>query len=147
MVQEATVTATVAASGPTCWDVAADIEEYPSWAADIKEAEVLARDDEGRPLEVRFRAAAMGRSTSYVLRYDYSGAPSVLRWEQVEGDVTTHLSGHYRFSSVPGDTAKTEVEYHLEVDLQVPLPGFVKRRAEGRIIHTALADFQARVES
>jgi len=145
--QEATAAVTVAASPATCYEVASDIEAYPTWASDIKEATVLSTDGQGRPLEVRFRAAAMGRSTTYVLRYDYSGAPQELRWTQVDGDVTTALDGHYHFEPVAGDDTKTEVRYHLEVDLQVPLPGFVKRRAEGRIIHAALDDFQARVES
>ena len=40
-----------------------------------------------------------------------------------------------------------EVVYHLEVDLVVPLPGFVKRRAEAKIIRTALPELKARVES
>jgi hypothetical protein len=32
------------------------------------------------------------------------------------------------------------------VDLKVPLPVFVKRRAEGRITYTALKELKARVE-
>ena len=32
-------------------------------------------------------------------------------------------------------------------ELVVPLPGFVKRRAEGRIMQTALRDLKARVEA
>jgi hypothetical protein len=32
------------------------------------------------------------------------------------------------------------------VDLKVPLPGFVKRRAEGRIMGTALKELKVRVE-
>jgi hypothetical protein len=35
----------------------------------------------------------------------------------------------------------------LTVDLTVPLPGFVKRRAEGRIMHTALKELKARAEA
>jgi len=34
----------------------------------------------------------------------------------------------------------------LAVELAIPLPGFVKRRAEGRIMHAALDDLQARLE-
>jgi len=39
---------------------------------------VLERDTLGRPLDVEFRAAAFGRSTTYALHYDYSRAPEVL---------------------------------------------------------------------
>ena len=44
------------------------------------------------------------------------------------------------------DADATEVAYELAVDLIIPIPGFVKRRAEGRIIKTALSELKARVE-
>jgi hypothetical protein len=39
------------------------------------------------------------------------------------------------------------VTYTLVVDLKVPIPGFVKRRAEGHILHAAIRDLKSRVES
>ena len=63
-----------------CFEVVADIERYPEWVADLKEVHVHERDDKGRPSLVSFRAGAFGRSTSYTLFYDYSAAPSELRW-------------------------------------------------------------------
>ena len=47
----------------------------------------------GRALEVEFRAAAFGRSTTYTLRYDYTRAPERLRWHQTAGDLTDTLQG------------------------------------------------------
>jgi hypothetical protein len=44
------------------------------------------------------------------------------------------------------DPEATEVAYELAVDLIIPIPGFVKRRAEARIIKTALSELKARVE-
>jgi hypothetical protein len=41
----------------------------------------------------------------------------------------------------------TEVTYHLEVEMKVPLPGFIKMRAQSRIMSIALRDLKARVES
>jgi hypothetical protein len=38
------------------------------------------------------------------------------------------------------------VTYHLEVDLLVPLPGFVKRRAESRIVSAALRSLRTHLE-
>jgi hypothetical protein len=64
---------------------------------------------------------------------------------QTEGDLTSRLDGAYVFEpTVDGDT---EVVYRLVVELKVPIPGFVKRRAEGRIMHTALKNLKARAES
>jgi ribosome-associated toxin RatA of RatAB toxin-antitoxin module len=147
MSEQATERTVINAPVERCYEVAADVERYPEWANDVKEATVVSRDDEGRPLEVAFRAAAMGRSTSYTLRYDFSGAPNRMAWKLISGDVTRTLDGVYEFSAHPDDAGSTEVAYTLEVDLVVPLPGFVKRRAETKILRTALPELKARVES
>ena len=66
-----------------------------------------------------FRAGAFGRSTSYTLVYDYSQAPTELRWVQRDGDLTSRLDGIYRFAAAP--EGGTEVTYQLAVELRVPL--------------------------
>lgn len=134
--------ATIAASPEDLWAVLVDFARYPSWARDLKHVEVLERDDEGRGVEVLFRAAAMGRSTTYVLRYDHTDAPNRLPWRFVRGDIMRRLDGEYRFEAVDGGT---NVVYELEVELIIPLPGFVKRRAEHKIMHTALDELRAAV--
>ena len=45
------------------------------------------------------------------------------------------------------DDAETEVVYNLDVDLLVRLPGFVKRRAESKIVHAAVDDLRERLEA
>jgi ribosome-associated toxin RatA of RatAB toxin-antitoxin module len=145
MADQATQRTTISASPERCWAVATDFERYPEWARDLKEAHVVSRDDEGRAVEVAYRAAAMGRSTAYTLRYEYD-APYRLSWMLVKGDIMRRLDGAYEFSPVEGDEDATDVVYHLTVDLVVPLPGFVKRRAEARIIHLALRELKAHAE-
>jgi len=127
-----------------CFEVLTAFEHYPDWAADIKAVTIDDRDAEGRATRVTFRAAAFGRSTSYTLLYDYAGAPRELAWVQVAGDLTRRLDGAYVLE--PSGSDSTEIRYDLVVDLKVPLPGFVKRRAEGRIMGTALGELKARVE-
>ena len=145
MGEQATQQIVINAPPRACYDVAVDVERYPEWAADVKEVVVAERDDAGRPSVVRFRAAAFGRSTGYTLRYDYSGAPDRVSWVEVEGDITNRLDGTYEFVPVDGGEA-TEVTYHLEADLRIPLPSFVKRRAAVMITHAALHDLKVRVE-
>jgi len=147
MAEQAVQRTTINAPPERCYEIAADIERYPEWARDVKDARILSRDDEGRPHEVEFRTAAMGRSTTYTLRYDHSGAPQRLSWVLTRGDLTRKLDGTYDFLPVDGDASSTDVVYQLEVDLVVPLPGFVKRRAEGKILRTALPELKDRVES
>lgn len=147
MVDQATQQMVVGASPARTWDVLTRFADYPVWAHDLKSVSILEEDNQGRGRLVAFRAAAMGRSTSYTLRYDYSEAPEVLAWELEEGDVTRLLDGSYELHPVDGDPASTNVVYNLTVDLIVPLPGFVKRRAEGRIIHTALRELRDHLET
>lgn len=144
MQEEVTERMVIRGTPSHCWEVLTDFERYPEWAADIKAVTVDERDDHGRALAVTFRAAAFGRSTSYRLHYDYTEAPAVLSWVQTDGDITRRLDGAYRLEA-SGDDG-TEIVYDLVVDLKVPLPGFVKRRAEGRIMGTALKELKARVE-
>jgi ribosome-associated toxin RatA of RatAB toxin-antitoxin module len=143
--EQATEHITVSAPPERCYAVVTDIESYPEWAADIKQVTVERRDPEGRALLCTFRAAAFGRSTSYTLEYDYSDAPHVLAWRQTRGDIATKLDGRYVFEPAVG--GGTDVTYHLEVELRVPIPGFIKLRAASRIMSTALRELKARVES
>tara|TARA_B100000700_G_scaffold44654_1_gene46384 strand:+ start:2765 stop:3223 length:459 start_codon:yes stop_codon:yes gene_type:complete len=129
-----------------CYEMVLDVERLPEWAPDIKEATVLVRDDQGRPGDVFFRAAAMGRSTSYTLRYSYGSNPLRISWRLLDGDLLDRMSGEYEFLPVDGDATATQVVYDLDVDLLVRLPGFVKRRLEAKVVHAAIDDLKARIE-
>jgi uncharacterized membrane protein len=129
-----------------CFATLIDFAAYPQWAGDLKEVRVVESDPQGRATVVEFRAAAMGRSTTYQLAYDYSAAPGRLSWSLVTGDLPRELDGAYVLTSASDDPAVTDVDYELAVDLVYPIPGFVKRRAESRIIKTALSELKARVE-
>ena len=143
MTDQTTERILVEAAPAAVYDVAADIERYPEWVADIKEVTVDERDGLGRPRLVTFRTAAFGHSTKYTLEYDYSSAPQALGWRQVDGDLTTMLDGSYAFAAAQEGT---EVTYHLEAGLRVPIPRFIKTRAQGRIQATALRELKARAE-
>lgn len=142
------VLTTVAASIEACFEVGIDLEAYPEWVEGIAAVQVEERDEQGRPIRARFEAAGIGRRSAYVLAYDLSQAPQRLAWTMVEGDLTTRLEGAYLFEQAPTATADeeaTDVTYELIIDLAVPLPGYVKRRAEDKIIEAALQRFADRV--
>lgn len=144
MAETASQITTIAASLERCFAEATAFEHYPEWARDIEQATVRQRDEHGRATEVEFRVSALGRSTHYTLAYDYSDAPHRLSWHMVRGDITKAIDGAYTFRDL-GD-GRTEVTYDLAIELVVPLPGFVKRRAEVRILNT-LKELAVRAES
>ena len=147
MPDKARETTVINASVQQCFAALVDFEHYPEWAGDLKQAEVVERDPAGRAAVVEFRAAAMGRSTTYRLRYDYDGAPHRLAWVLESGDLERELDGAYHLREADGDPEVTELVYELSVDLVLPIPGFVKRRAEARILKTALSDLKALIET
>jgi len=139
---------TVHATVGQCFAVGIDVEAYPNWIESLVQVEIDAIDAAGNPARVRFEASGLGRRSSYVLAYDLSEAPNGLGWTLVSGDLARAIEGWYRFSDVSEDFARpmTKVDYELTIDLAVPLPGFVKRRAEDKIIEAALRRFKQEVE-
>jgi uncharacterized membrane protein len=127
-----------------CLAVVLDFERYPEWARDLKQVTIHEHDAEGRGSLVEFRAAAMGQSFKYVLRYDYTNLPDSFSWVLDSGEKLRQLDGSYRFEP---DGDGTRVHYDLAVDLSIPLPGLVKRRAAGMIMGTALRELKKAVEA
>lgn len=145
MPEKASERVVVDADADACLSVITDFERYPEWATDIKSVKVERTDDDGRGGLVAFRVAAMGRSASGTLEYFYGTNPLRVSWRLVEGDTVRRYDG--RYTLIPVGDHQTEVTYDLEVELAVPLPAFVRRRAEARIIRTALEDLRHRVEA
>lgn len=145
MAEHVTERLNVGADPARCFAVATDYSHYPEWAPDIKDARILASDSAGRATQVHYRVAGMGRSAEYVLAYDYTDAPGRLSWRLIESNIMRVLTGRYEFAEGLGGS--TDITYELEVELVVPVPGFVKRRAESKIMTTALGQLKRRVES
>ena len=124
--------------------VIVDFESYPEWADGIRSAEVRGRDDLGRATEVAFEFAAMGFIARYTLAYEYAPDEGGVRWTTTEASgAVKDVQGEYVLQALNGDTAVT---YRLAVEVAVPVPGFLKRRADRQAITTALEGLKRRVE-
>ena len=130
------------------FDVITDYGAYPRWANHGKDVSVERVDEEGRAGLVSYRAAAMGRSAAYVLEYFYGTNPLRVSWHLAEGDLVRRLDGRYVLVPLEDDAAgpRTEVTYELEVEISMPMSGFLRRRAESRILRNALEDLRSWVE-
>ncbi|GII90211.1 SRPBCC family protein [Sinosporangium siamense] len=135
---------TIAADRPAILAVIADFPAYPQWAGQVKSAEVLSTDEEGRPAEVRFKVDAGVIVDDYTLVYEWLGDEAVT-WSMVStGRMLAALDGSYRLTPSGGGT---EVVYDLSVDVKVPMLGMIRRKAEKVIVDTALKGLKKRVES
>lgn len=141
--QQAVASVVIDAPPEVVAEAALDVESYPVWARSVKEVVVVERDGDGRPSLVSFVASALGRRVRYTLRYDYSAMPDCCSWSLVEGDPRA-VTGEYSFQGKA--EGPTEVGYRLEVDLGIPLPGIVRRRAEHLVLSHALKELKAYVE-
>jgi len=139
---------TVQATVEQCYAVGVDVGSYPTWIDSLSLVEVESADGDGKPQRVRFEASGLGRRSSYVLAYDLSDGPAAIGWTLVTGDLARAIEGAYRFTDATeeGGLPETTVDYELSIDLAVPLPGFVKRRAEDKIMEAALRRFKMEVE-
>ncbi|HEV2371756.1 MAG TPA: SRPBCC family protein [Streptosporangiaceae bacterium] len=134
---------TVAAPRARVLAVITDFAAYPQWASAVSAAEVVSRDDQGRASQVRFQLDAGMIKDTYVLGYEWDTDTGV-RWHLAEpGAVVTAMDGAYRLADHDGGT---EVTYDLAVDVRIPMPGMLKRRAEKTIIDTALRGLKSRAE-
>ncbi len=134
----------VAASPARCFALATAFEAYPEWTSDVKQVTVLDRDAAGRGTRVEYHVVGLGRRVRYLLEYDFSDAPRSFSWSLVEGDLLRALDGRYEFAPTANGT---HVDYTLRVDLAVPMPGLLKRRASGMIMGNALRDLKRAVEA
>lgn len=141
MGQRVSDTTTVAAPVATVFDVITDLEAYPDWAEGMLEAEVLSRDEQERPTQARFRVDARITEVRYTLEYWYEGWD--VKWTLVEGETVTQLDGAYELGEQDGGTS---VRYTLEGDVDMPVPGFLKKRATRTILDQGLRGLKQRAE-
>jgi ribosome-associated toxin RatA of RatAB toxin-antitoxin module len=128
----------------TVMDVIADIGSYPDWVSEYKEAEVLEADRDGNPKVARFVMDAAVLKDTLVFSYEWPKDRKSVRWSLVSSSLLRSLDGVYRLAS---KGSGTDVTYELTVDIAIPMIGLLKRKAERRLIDTALKDLKKRVEA
>jgi ribosome-associated toxin RatA of RatAB toxin-antitoxin module len=121
--------------------VIADFEHYPEWVDSMKSAEVLTLSA-GKAETVRMVLDHPLVKDDYVLAYQWQ--PSTVSWHLVEGTLLKAMDGSYVLEQ-RGDG--TTVTYNLAVDVNLPMIGMFRRKAEKSIIDGALKGLKRRVES
>jgi ribosome-associated toxin RatA of RatAB toxin-antitoxin module len=135
---------TIEAAPAEVMKVISDFSRYPEWTGEVKEAEILGTDAEGRAEQVRLVLDAGAIKDDHTLAYTWHGSDEV-SWSLVKSQMLRSLDGSYTLAGSP-DGARTEVTYQLTVDVKIPMLGMIKRKAEKVIIDRALAGLKKRVE-
>ena len=143
MADSSTQSLTMNAEPAAIMDVIADFVAYPEWTGAVKKVEVTDAGDGGRARRVRFGLDAGLIKDTYELEYTWAGSGLAVSWDLVSGQLQKAQHGSYVLRRVPG---ATEVTYSLAVQLNVPLVGPLRRKAERTIMDTALKELRKRVE-
>jgi ribosome-associated toxin RatA of RatAB toxin-antitoxin module len=120
--------------------VIADFEHYPDWVDSMKSAEVPSVVD-GKAKTVRMVLDHTLLKDDYVLAYEWK--PQAVSWTLLEGNLLRAMEGSYQLKA---NGAKTTVTYTLTVDINMPMIGMFKRKAEKTIIDGALEGLKKKVE-
>ncbi|WP_338676208.1 SRPBCC family protein [Streptomyces sp. SCSIO 30461] len=145
MAEHTSSSITIDAAPADVMGVISDFARYPEWTGEVKETEVLEKDDQGRAAKVRLVLDAGAIKDDHTLAYTWTGANQV-SWTLVKSQMLRELDGSYTLAPVDGGE-RTEVTYQLTVDVKIPMLGMIKRKAEKVIIDRALAGLKKRVES
>lgn len=131
----------IAAAPEAVMAVIADVEAYPEWVDSMHSAEVLTTTDGGRAATARMRLDHALVKDTYVLAYAWR--PARVSWHLVEGGLLKAMDGAYDLRPAG---AGTSVTYTLTVDINMPMIGMFKRKAERTIVDGALKGLKKRVE-
>ncbi|GHI96172.1 MULTISPECIES: SRPBCC family protein [Streptomyces] len=143
MAEHTSSSITIDAAPADVMEVIADFARYPDWTGEVKEAQVLASDAQGRAEQVRLVMDAGAIKDDQTLAYTWTGEHEV-SWTLVKSQMLRSLDGSYLLRA---EGKGTEVTYRLTVDVKIPMLGMIKRKAEKVIIDRALAGLKKRVET
>jgi len=122
----------IEASPDEILDVIADVESTPSWSSQYQSAEVLDSYDDGRPRQVKMKVKSAGISDEQVVEYTWSD--DKVSWTLVSAGQLKAQDASYTLTP---DGDKTKVTFDITIDLSVPLPGFILKRAMKGAMETA----------
>ncbi len=135
-------TVEIAAPIETCFAAIIDYETFPTWQSAVVDTEVLDWDGKGRGKRVRLFIDAKIRRVDYTLDYRYD-EPERIEWDFVEGHGINGADGHYLFKDL-GD--RTRATYKLGLEVGIPLPGPVARRAHKSTLKASVEDLKREAE-
>ena len=123
-------------------DAVAAIEELPSWSSSVKSVTVESRYSDGRPLRVLQKVGAAGMTDEQITDYTWDGNRKV-SWKLIESGQQSKQDASYTL--IPTDSG-THVVFDLEIDVKIPLPGFVLKRILKGALESGSKDFKNYVE-
>jgi uncharacterized protein YndB with AHSA1/START domain len=121
-------------------DVLADVDALPSWSAVHQHVEIIDRYPDGKPHHVRVTMRLLGITNKELLEYHWGDYWMV--WDAQEN--LQQRGQHVEYNLTP-EIDRTRVRFDITVDLSMPLPRFLVRRAKKLVLYVALDGLRQRV--
>ena len=127
----------------TCFEAIVDYESFPEWQGAVVATEILDRYEDGLGRRVSLVVDAKVRKVDYTLEYRYQ-RPTLIEWDFVEGNGINDADGDYSFEDLGGGRTRATYKFGLEVG--IPLPGPVARRAHKQTLKASVEDLKKEAE-
>jgi uncharacterized membrane protein len=125
-------------------EILKNINDYPTWSSTIKSVTVDETDGNGYPAKVTLVVDAGVMKDRPTLSYDWSQAPAKISFSLDDADLMTEMTGVYLVKDNGDET--TDVTYELTVNLSMPVPAMMRKKAEQATIDLALSQLKKRAE-
>lgn len=135
----------IKADPATVMEAIVAVERVPEWSSSHKSVTVESTHPDGRPLRVRMKVSVLGITDEQVVDYAWDGDEKVT-WSLVDSTQQKTQDGSYTLVA-DGDRDGTKVVFDLNVDLKIPMPGFIVSRAQKIALETASKGLTKFVES
>jgi len=112
------------------------VDLLAEWSTNYSDVRVGPRDADGRPRRVFVTATFLGNSDAQVLEFFWEH--NRVSWEVVDSSRGSKGSGS--FDLVEGHEG-TEIDYHVEIQLPLPIPGILFKRTLRKMSDEIVANF------
>ena len=116
----------VIASRETVWEVITSFQDYPEWIKEMSATEIYL--SEGRNILVDFTLSVYMVDVQYYIKHDYQPEKGSMTWTldyRRKSDLDDS-AGYWLVYPSPVDTAKTRVEYSVDLRIGPTIPSFIE---------------------
>ncbi|MEE6164585.1 MULTISPECIES: SRPBCC family protein [unclassified Mycolicibacterium] len=121
-------------------DVLADVDALPAWSSVHRHVEIVDRYPDGKPHHVRATMRLLGITDKEMLEYHWGD-----NWMVWDAEENLQQRGQHVEYNLTPEIDKTRVRFDITVDVSVPLPEFILRRAKKLVLYVALDRLRQRV--
>ncbi|WP_066899620.1 SRPBCC family protein [Mycolicibacterium houstonense] len=128
------------ASPEAIMEVLADVEALPSWSALHRQVKVIDRYPDGKPHHVTATMRLLGITDKELLEYHWGDY-----WMVWDAEPNLQQRGQHVEYNLTPEVDKTRVRFDIIVDVAMPIPEFLIKRARKLVLDVAIERLRQRV--